>query len=76
MLIILSKLFVRPQEAKIAELLFMPPQQQKITKPKPQILSPTHRRRALHSSARQREKKEKHVSVEQEREAAALHAGV
>ncbi|KAL7535980.1 hypothetical protein ACHAXR_006845, partial [Thalassiosira sp. AJA248-18] len=62
------------QEAKIAELLFMPPRQKKTTKPKTKILSPSQQRRGLRSSARQRAKMDKLLAVEQERQAAALHA--
>src|SRR5210317_468781 len=65
---------VREQEADIAELLFMPPQQKKTTKPQPQPVSPTPQRRGLRTSARQREKKEKLELIEQERRAAAQHA--
>eukprot|EP00571_Detonula_confervacea_P003451 CAMPEP_0172329500 /NCGR_PEP_ID=MMETSP1058-20130122/60916_1 /TAXON_ID=83371 /ORGANISM="Detonula confervacea, Strain CCMP 353" /LENGTH=2101 /DNA_ID=CAMNT_0013046679 /DNA_START=37 /DNA_END=6342 /DNA_ORIENTATION=- len=65
---------VRQEEANIAELLFMPPQPKKISKPIPQILSPTYHRGGLRSSARQKEKNEKSMAVEEERQAAALHA--
>lgn len=67
---------IREEEAKIAEILFVPPGLKKNDKkePKPQILSPTHQRRGLRSSARQRAKKEQELAIEEERRAAAEHA--
>eukprot|EP00581_Thalassiosira_minuscula_P003929 CAMPEP_0183747604 /NCGR_PEP_ID=MMETSP0737-20130205/67347_1 /TAXON_ID=385413 /ORGANISM="Thalassiosira miniscula, Strain CCMP1093" /LENGTH=2129 /DNA_ID=CAMNT_0025983317 /DNA_START=37 /DNA_END=6424 /DNA_ORIENTATION=+ len=65
---------VKEEEAKIAEMLFMPAKKQNIIKPEPTILSPSKHRRGLRSSARQREKQEKIMAIEQERQAAALHA--
>ncbi|KAL7554730.1 hypothetical protein ACHAWF_018265 [Thalassiosira exigua] len=64
----------REEEAKIAEILFIPPQRKINIKPKTVVNSPAHHRRGLRSSARQREKKDRITAIEEERRAAALHA--
>ena len=62
----------REEEAKIAELLFMP-SAKKIKKPRLDV-SPPLPHRGMRFSARQKEKHEKMMTLEREKQAAALHA--
>ncbi|KAL7488211.1 hypothetical protein ACHAW6_015042 [Cyclotella cf. meneghiniana] len=64
----------REKEAKIAELLFASPKPSITHDPKPTAHRPPEYRQGLRTSARQKEKKDRLVALEQERKASAIHA--